>query len=149
SLTDLITYLPCDLNVKVDMASMAHGLECRAPFLDHSVVELAIEMPIGLKLRGGRDKRILRETFGELLPPAVLKRSKMGFGVPLDHWFRNELRDVAREVLLDPSTLERGYFKPEEVTRYVEEHQSGQFDHSYRLWSLLFFEVWHRGWLDR
>lgn len=146
SLTDLVTYLPCDLMTKVDIASMAHSLECRAPFLDHHVVELAAAMPLRLKLRGGRGKRILLETFGGLLPKRVQRRRKMGFGVPLDHWFRHELKDFTREVLLDPATLGRGYFRPEAVTRLVDDHQAGVFDHSYRLWSLLFFELWHREW---
>ena len=102
SLADLVTYLPCDLMTKVDIASMAHGLECRAPFLDYRVVELAARMPAGLKFRHGRGKRILRQTFSDLLPKTIQRRGKMGFGVPLDHWFRHELKDFAREVLLDP-----------------------------------------------
>ena len=101
SLADLVTYLPCDLMTKVDIASMAHGLECRQPFLDYRVVELAARMPRRLKFRRGRGKRILRETFADLLPEAIQRRPKMGFGVPLDHWFRHELRDFTREVLFD------------------------------------------------
>lgn len=147
SLTDLVTYLPCDLMTKVDIASMAHGLECRMPFLDHHVVEMAAAMPLRLKLCGGRGKRILLETFGGLLPKRVTRRRKMGFGVPLDHWFRHELKDFARDVLLDPATLGRGYFRPEAVKQLVEQHQAGVFDHSYRLWSLLFFELWQREWV--
>ena len=88
SLTDLVTYLPCDLLTKVDIASMAHGLECRPPFLDHRVVELAARMPLARKFRRGRGKRILLETFADLLPREIRRRPKMGFGVPLDHWFR-------------------------------------------------------------
>jgi asparagine synthase (glutamine-hydrolysing) len=148
SLTDLVTYLPCDLMTKVDIASMAHGLECRAPFLDRQVVELAAAMPVSLKLRRGRGKRILMETFGPLLPKSLLTRSKMGFGVPLSHWFRNELRDLARDMLLDPATLRRGYFRPAAVRELVEDHLSGTFDHGYRLWSLLVFELWQRQWVD-
>ncbi len=97
SLADLTTYLPCDLMTKVDIAAMAHGLECRAPFLDYRVVELAARMPIGLKFRHGRGKRILRQTFADLLPRSIQRRRKMGFGVPLDHWFRHELKDFARD----------------------------------------------------
>jgi asparagine synthase (glutamine-hydrolysing) len=148
SLADLVTYLPCDLLTKVDTASMAHGLECRQPFLDHHVVELAAEMPLALKMRFWRGKRILRETFGGLLPPAIFRRRKMGFGVPLAHWFRHELRDFAREVLLDPATLGRGFFRPEAVEKLVNEHLSSVFDHSHRLWALLFFELWQRQWVD-
>ncbi len=146
SLADLVTYLPCDLMTKVDIASMAHGLECRQPFLDHRVVELAARMPLGLKFRRGRGKRILLEAFADLLPAPIRRRPKMGFGVPLDHWFRNELRDFAREVLLDPQTLGRGYFRPEAVTGLLEDHQRGRFDHSSRLWALLILELWQREW---
>jgi len=148
SLADLVTYLPCDLMHKVDMMSMAHGLEVRAPFLDHRVVELAAGMPIDLKLRRGQGKRILRETFAEFLPESVKKRPKMGFGVPLAEWWRGELNGYLREVLLDPSTERRGYFRPEAVRRLVEEHENRTFDHAYRLWALLMFELWHREWGD-
>ena len=143
-----MTYLPCDLMTKVDLASMAHGLECRAPILDYRVVELAAAMPIALKYRFFKRKRILRETFGHLLPPAVLKRSKMGFGVPLDHWFRHELRDLAADFLMGVTTVARGYFRPETVRRLWDEHQSGHAEHSHRLWALVMFEAWHRRWLD-
>ena len=146
TLTDLITYLPGDLMCKTDIASMGHALECRAPFLDYRVVEHAIRMPIALKIQGRTGKHILRETFKELFPPELLRRSKMGFGVPLDHWFRGELADYVREILLDPQSLHRGYFDPEAVRRLVHEHQTSQFDHAGRLWSLLFLELWMRRW---
>ena len=89
-MADLLTYLPGDLLVKVDLASMAHSLECRSPFLDHRVVELALSLPINhkLRLRGGRSKVVLKTAFADLIPPAILTRPKMGFGVPLDRWFR-------------------------------------------------------------
>ncbi|HUY33815.1 MAG TPA: asparagine synthase (glutamine-hydrolyzing) [Pirellulales bacterium] len=148
-LTDLLTYLPCDLMTKVDIASMANSLECRAPFLDHQVVELAAAMPLALKYRRGRGKRILLEVFGDLLPKSVRRRAKMGFGVPLGHWFRHELREFARDVLLDSRSLGRGYFRADVVRSMVDDHQSGRFDHSYRLWALLVFELWQREWVDR
>jgi asparagine synthase (glutamine-hydrolysing) len=147
SLADLATYLPCDLMRKVDTASMAHGLECRQPFLDHRVVELAARLPIGLKFRRGRGKGLLREVFSDLLPPVIRRRKKMGFGVPLDHWFRGPLAGFAREVLLDPRTLQRGIFREVAVRRLLDAHLSGRFDHSYRLWALLFLELWQRCWL--
>lgn len=100
------------------------------------------------KLHHGRGKRILREAFPELLPPRVMRRPKMGFGVPLEQWFRHELKDYSRQVLLDRRALDRGYFRPEVVTRMLDEHQTGAFDHGYRLWGLLFFELWHREWID-
>lgn len=147
SLIDLITYLPCDLMVKVDIASMAHGLECRPPFLDPRLVEWAAGIPLKWKFRGGRGKRILKETFADLLPEAIKNRSKMGFGVPLDHWFRGPLAGLARDVLLDPQSLQRGMFRPEAVRDLVEEHVAGRFDHAYRLWALLVLELWQQRWL--
>lgn len=147
SLADLTTYLPCDLMTKVDIASMANGLECRQPFLDYRVVELAAAMPVALKFRRLRGKRILLETFGDLLPMAVRRRRKMGFGVPLGHWFRNELKTYAQDVLFDPRTLARPYFRPEAVQALWDEHQAGRFDHSARLWALLFLELWQQQWL--
>ncbi len=149
SLADLTTYLPCDLMTKVDIASMANSLECRQPFLDHHVVELAAAMPRRLKYRFGRGKRILTEVFSDLLPPSVRRRPKMGFGVPLGHWFRHELRDFARDALLDSCALGRGFFRPQAVRNMVEDHQAGRYDHSYRLWALLVFELWQREWADQ
>lgn len=146
SVADLLTYLPCDLLVKVDIASMANSLECRQPFLDHLVVEQAMSMPVSYKLRGRRAKRILVDTFADVLPLAVRTRPKMGFGVPLASWFRNELAGFTRDVLLAPVALQRGLFRPEAVRRLVDEHRSGRFDHSYRLWALLTFEMWWREW---
>lgn len=148
SLTDLVTYLPCDLMTKVDIASMAHGLECRQPFLDHRLVELAARMPIDLKFRRGRGKLILLETFADIVPVEIARRGKMGFGVPLDAWFRGPLAAMSNEVLLDARALGRGYFRGENVRRLLEEHQQGLFDHSYRLWALLVFELWLRKWVD-
>ncbi len=149
SIADLQTYLPCDLMTKVDIASMAHSLECRQPFLDHRVVELAVGMPLRLKYRRGRGKRILRETFGDAVPEFVWKRKKMGFGVPLDHWFRHELRDMARDVLLDPLTLSRGYFRPETIRSVLDEHVEARGDRADQIWALLVLELWHREWIDK
>jgi asparagine synthase (glutamine-hydrolysing) len=147
---DLLTYLPCDLLVKVDMASMAHSLECRGPFLDHRVVELAAAMPVRrkLRLRGGRSKVVLKQAFADLLPPAIRNRLKMGFGVPLDRWFRGELKHELRAVLLDPVALGRGLFQPEAVASLVNEHIEGRRDHAQRLWTLLMLELWFRNHLD-
>lgn len=145
---DILTYLPCDILTKVDIASMAYSLECRCPFLDHKVAELAARMPIELKLSRSGGKRILIETFQDLLPPSIQTRSKMGFGVPLDDWFRGELRALLHETLLDSSSLSRGLFKPESIRQLIDEHDQRQWNHSYRLWSLMFFELWQRTYLD-
>ena len=144
---DVESYLPCDILTKVDIASMAFSLEARSPFMDHHVVELAARIPMELKLQAGRGKRILIDTFRDLLPESIQTRPKMGFGVPLDHWFRNELREMLTDVLLDSQTLGRGYFNPATVRKLVNEHTSSQWDHSARLWLLLVFELWHRKFL--
>jgi len=148
SLADLATYLPCDLMTKVDITSMAHGLECRQPFLDHRVVELAAKMPLVEKFRLGRGKRILLQTFRDLLPRSIQRRPKMGFGVPLDRWFRGPLQEMARDTLLGDRALGRGLFRREAVARLLDEHQQGRFDHAYRLWALLVLERWQQRWLD-
>ena len=113
-ISDVVTYLPGDLLVKVDLASMAHGLECRGPFLDHRVVELAMAMPLDrkIRLRPGRSKVILKQAFSDLLPSRIKTRAKMGFGVPIGRWFRKELKNELEEVLLDPVCLNRGIFRP-------------------------------------
>ena len=147
---DILTYLPDDLLVKVDIASMGHSLECRGPFLDHRVVELAIAMPLERKiqLRSGRSKVVLKRAFADLLPPPIKRRSKMGFGVPISRWFRNELKNELHEVLLDPICLGRGLFRPEMIKMLVTEHAEGKREHSQRLWALLMLELWFRTHVD-
>lgn len=149
SLTDLVTYLPCDLMTKVDIASMAHSLEARCPFLDYRVVEFAAGLSRQLKYRRGQGKWLLKQTFGHELPDQVFSRAKMGFGVPLGKWFRDELRSMTRDVLLSSTARERGYFRPAAVEQLINEHESGNYDHSHRLWSLLFFELWQQEWVDK
>ncbi|MFO1095817.1 MAG: asparagine synthase (glutamine-hydrolyzing) [Planctomycetaceae bacterium] len=145
---DVQTYLPCDILTKVDIASMAYSLEARSPFLDHHVAELAARMPIRLKQRGPRGKVILVETFKDLLPASIQTRSKMGFGIPIAHWFRNELRSLVRDTLLSQSARARGWFDPQAVEAIIGEHESGQYDYGYRLWTLLVLEQWCRTYLD-
>jgi asparagine synthase (glutamine-hydrolysing) len=147
-LVDLVTYLPCDLMTKVDIASMAHSLECRQPFLDHRVVEFAARLPLRAKLGWWRGKRLLRQTFRELLPPAIRRRGKMGFGVPLDTWFRGPLLPLLEQVLLGQRLTERGLFRPESIQQLIHEHTRHLRDHSYRLWALLILELWMQQWLD-
>jgi asparagine synthase (glutamine-hydrolysing) len=147
-LADQLTYLPGDILTKVDIASMAHGLECRSPFLDQQVVEIANRMPISLKLCGNLGKYILRKTFADLVPRENMDRRKMGFVVPLKRWFRSELKEYVKSVLLDPATLGRGYFRPDVVRRMIEEHIGCRRDHSMRIWALLCFEMWHRRFVD-
>jgi len=145
---DYMRYMPDDLLCKVDIASMAHGLECRAPFLDQKVIEFIGGIPTDLKMRRFTGKYLLRRAFGHMLPRQILKRPKMGFGVPIADWFRGELKDYVHDVLLGRTALQRGYFRPEAVRELVEDHVAGRVDHGYRLWSLLMFELWHRKFLD-
>lgn len=145
---DVQTYLPCDILTKVDIASMAYGLEARSPFMDHRVAELAAHMPIELKFQPGRGKKILIETFSDLLPASIQNRPKMGFGVPIDHWMRNEYRDMLRDLLLSERSLQRGYFRKEAIERLINEHLTQRWDHAYRLWNLLCLELWHRIYVD-
>lgn len=147
-LVDLVTYLPYDLMVKVDITSMAHSLECRQPFLDHRVVELAVRMPRRLKYRWGRGKWILRHTFADILPPAIQRRGKMGFGVPVSEWFRGPLRAWIYGLLTDGRLHQRGYFRPESIQQLLDEHMRGRVDHGARLWTLGILELWHRVWID-
>lgn len=147
-LTDLTTYLPCDLMTKVDIASMAHSLECRQPFLDFRVVELAAQIPLRFKLQGRDTKKILVDTFRRFLPEEIQTRSKMGFGVPIVHWFRGQLGEYAREVLTDRRSVQRGMFVPQAVAAMLDEHIGGRADHASRLWALLILELWHREWVD-
>ncbi|MFN0199505.1 MAG: asparagine synthetase B family protein, partial [Planctomycetaceae bacterium] len=148
SCADVLTYLPGDILTKVDLASMAYSLECRSPLLDHHVAEFAAQMPLALKMQGKQQKKILIDTFADLIPPRLRTRSKMGFGVPLDHWFRGELKELLCDTLLSPTAKERGYFQPQAVEKLVQQHIKSEADHSNRLWSLLCFELWHQMFLD-
>ncbi|HEY8461044.1 MAG TPA: asparagine synthase-related protein, partial [Blastocatellia bacterium] len=142
--SDVASYLPYDLLVKVDIASMANSLEARSPFLDHEVMEFAARLPVEIKFRGGRLKSLLKRAFADLLPPQNANRRKMGFGVPIGQWFRGPLRDLLRDALLSPVALGRGYFREPEVRRLVDEHLERRADHASQLWSLLMLELWHR-----
>ncbi|MGO9810051.1 MAG: asparagine synthase (glutamine-hydrolyzing) [Isosphaeraceae bacterium] len=147
---DLLTYLPGDLLAKVDLASMAHGLECRGPFLDHRVVELAAAMPLDRKLRfrPGRSKVVLKRAFADLLPQAIRTRRKMGFGVPVGRWFQDELKQELQGILLDRSTLDRGLFRPDSVRALVADHLEGRREHGHHLWALVMLELWFRNHVD-
>jgi asparagine synthase (glutamine-hydrolysing) len=145
---DVHTYLPDDLLVKIDIATMAHSVEARSPLLDQEVMELAASLPADYKLGGGTTKRVLKEAFRSDLPDHILDRPKKGFGVPLRHWFRDELRDMPREMLLDPGSRTRQWLRADEVERLIDEHRAERADHSLRLWTLLQLETWHREVVD-
>jgi asparagine synthase (glutamine-hydrolysing) len=137
---DVETYLPGDLLLKADLASMAHSLELRSPLLDHEVVELGLALPRSLKMQGRSGKVALRRAFAPELPPGVADRRKTGFGVPLGRWFREDLRELAHETL----ATDRGWFRAAEVQRLLDEHERGRVDHGHRLWCLLMLELWVR-----
>jgi asparagine synthase (glutamine-hydrolysing) len=147
-LTDTMTYLPNDLLVKVDIASMAVSLEARSPFLDHHVIEFAASLPEKLKLRGLTTKYILKKTLAKLLPAENLKRGKMGFGVPVGHWFRGEMQGFLRETILSERSARRGLFRPDAVRRLVELHTRGERDYTHQLWTLLMLELWFQRFID-
>lgn len=145
---DTRTYLPDDLLVKVDVASMMNGLEARSPFLDHALLEFAARIPSHLKLRGREKKVLLRTALRGILPDAILERPKMGFGVPIDRWLREDLRSLAYDTLLGRRATDRVYFRPEVVRSYLDEHVAGRASWHYLLWNLLMLELWHRTFID-
>src|SRR5258707_3094301 len=147
-LTDTMTYLPNDLLVKMDIASMAVSLEARSPFLDHHVMEYAASLPENLKLRRLTTKYLLKRVLRKLVPAENLNRRKMGFGVPIGHWFRGTMQPFLRETLLSEKALGRGLFKPEQVLEIIDQHVEGRMDHSHRLWSLLMLELWFERFID-
>jgi asparagine synthase (glutamine-hydrolysing) len=147
-MADTFNYLPNDLLVKVDIASMAVSLEARSPFLDHHLMEFAASLPARYKLRGLTTKHLLKKALRGMLPAENLTRRKMGFGVPLSHWFRGKLKGFLAETLLAERALRRGYFKPDAVRRVIAQHSDGQRDHSHQLWTLLMLELWHQEFID-
>lgn len=147
-LTDQMTYLPNDLLVKVDIATMANSLEARSPFLDHKVIEFAASLPAGMKMRGLQTKSLLKKVAARLVPREVIYRRKMGFGIPVGKWFRHEMKDFVREVLLSEKSLGRGIIRPEILRRYVEEHTNAERDHSFQLWAFLMLELWYQRFID-
>jgi asparagine synthase (glutamine-hydrolysing) len=138
---DHVTYLSGDLLPKTDRMTMAHSIEARSPFLDVEWVEWTARLPARMKVRRMTGKWLLKSAFGEMLPPAICARGKQGFGVPLGLWLKTELRDWARERLLDNRSLNR-WFRQAEVRRLFHQHDSGKFNHGKKLWALLIFAVW-------
>jgi asparagine synthase (glutamine-hydrolysing) len=146
---DTKTYLTADIMTKVDRMSMATSLEMRAPILDHVFMEWVTSLPVKYKLRDGKRKFILKKLAERLgVPSALLHRRKQGFALPLVHWMRNELKDTLLQVLEDPRTQQRGYFRPKAVRSLVDEHFRGRRDHSGVLWLLLVLELWHRNFIE-
>jgi asparagine synthase (glutamine-hydrolysing) len=146
---DTKTYLVEDILTKVDRMSMLTSLEVRVPILDHLFVEWVTGLGPEWKMRGGQQKYIFRKLAERVgVPKEVLYRPKQGFALPLVHWMRNELRELILSTLLDPRTLQRGYFDAAGVRRLLDEHFSGRRDRSSAIWRLLIFELWHRNFLE-
>jgi asparagine synthase (glutamine-hydrolysing) len=146
---DLLSYLPECLLVKMDIASMAHSLEVRSPFLDHEMVELVARFPADWKLRGFlKPKFILDQMISTWLPSTVIKRPKQGFSYPLSVLFRGPLKEFLNDQLLSQKAVGRGLFRKSIIQRWIEEHGSGRRDHSYGLWALLVLETWLQMFAD-
>ena len=142
-------YLPDDILVKVDRATMAHSLEARCPILDHRVVELAARQSSARHSDGTTLKRLFREVIAPWVPPAVLDRPKRGFGVPLRRWFQEQMTDWARDILLDSRSRQRGWTRTTEVSALLNQHEAGSRDHAKRIWALVCLELWARAHVDR
>ena len=146
---DTKLYLPGDILTKVDRMSMAHSLEAREPLLDHVLAEYVAGLPVEMKFRNGTAKYLLKRVAERYLPAEIVHRRKHGFGVPLEYWFKDDLRDYIHDVLFDSRTRARGIFRPEEVTRLVRRYENGRNELSPVIWLLVVFETWCRLYLDR
>jgi len=143
---DALSYLPDDILVKVDRAAMAVGLETRAPFLDHRVAQVAWRLPMAMKIRGGTSKWVLRQILYNYVPRELIERPKAGFAMPIGQWLRGPLRAWADE-LLHPDRLGReGYLSPELISRLWQQHLSGRYDHTTKLWTVLMWQAWLEQW---
>lgn len=146
--TDVNTYLPDDLLVKIDITSMANSLEARSPFLDHKLMGFAAKLPVEYKMKRYIKKYILKKSINGLIPKENIQRRKMGFGVPVGEWLRNELKGLLCENLLSEKSLQRGYFKPEAIKKIVRLHIEKKKDYAFQLWALLMLELWHQRFID-
>ncbi|MDD5688003.1 MAG: asparagine synthase (glutamine-hydrolyzing) [Elusimicrobia bacterium] len=147
--TDIKAYLPECLLVKMDIASMANSLEARSPFLDYKLMEFSASLPSDWKLHGLTTKYIIKKTFEDILPKEILYRRKMGFGIPIGKWFKNDWKSYFQETVLSSKAISRGYFRKESLEQLFDEHISGKRNHGYRMWALLILEIWHNVYLDK
>jgi len=116
--------------------------------LDHKLIDFVTKVPASLKLAGTETKQLLKRVARDLIPSEILDRPKQGFGIPIEQWINNQLRDQIRETLREPRTRQRGYVNSDYVDLILDEHHKGRRDHSFPLWSLLVLELWHRRYID-
>ena len=145
--SDLTSYLPGDLLVKADLATMANGLELRSPMLDVNVVEWGLSLPKEFKIQGLEAKHILKDVARSLVPAQLVDRPKMGFGIPRGEWLRTGMKDLVIDTLMDSTASQRGWFNQVEVKRAVDLHMAGE-DADNLIWPMLMLELWARTWLD-
>jgi asparagine synthase (glutamine-hydrolysing) len=144
---DFNSYLPGDLLVKADLASMANSLELRSPMLDINVVEWGISLPRNYKVKGFETKHILKDVARSLVPPDILDRPKMGFGIPRAEWLRIGMKDMVIDLLTDSTAMQRDWFNEKKVKETIKSHMQGK-DRDNVLWPMLMLELWARTWLD-
>jgi asparagine synthase (glutamine-hydrolysing) len=145
--SDISSYLPGDLLVKVDLATMANSLELRSPMLDINVIEWGLSLPRRYKIKGFETKHILKDVARSLVPANLINRPKMGFGIPRAEWLRTGMRELLIETLTDTTATQRGWLNPKEVHKVIETHMAGE-DKDNLLWPMLMLELWARTWLD-
>ena len=146
---DFSSYLPEDLLVKMDIDTMAVSLEGRSPFLDHELLELTAKIPFNLKIKGFNNKKyILKKALEGLVPNEILYRPKMGFGVPIEKWFRGDLKGHTKEIILSQKALDRNIFNKKFLEKLLKTHESTKINHSHRIWALLTLELWFRAYFD-
>jgi asparagine synthase (glutamine-hydrolysing) len=131
---------------KVDWMSMKNSLEVRVPFLDHRLVEMAFQMPGAMKIKNGKTKYILKETFKDLLPTSIYRRPKAGFEVPISRWLKNELKFLLDQYLTEKRIQKQGIFDPKIIKQLVGQHLSGKTDTSWMLWNLIVFQSWYENY---
>lgn len=145
---DILTWLPDDLLLKADKMTMATAVELRVPFLDHKLIEFCLTLPDEFKLHGRQGKYLLKKSIEKYLPRGIVYRKKRGFPVPIAKWFRENLYEKTRDILLDPRSLARGYFRLGYIEKVLQKHRNGQEDLSRRIFSLLALELWHQKYID-
>jgi asparagine synthase (glutamine-hydrolysing) len=140
--TDMHSYLPCDILAKVDVTSMAHGLECRSPFMDHVLVEAVSRFPVDAIYKKRLVKPLLGRTFESLIPPDLMHRRKVGFNLPLTSWLNPRFEAMVSDLLRSPNARCGNYVRSDVMDRMIREHASGYQNHGDRLWSLVVLESW-------